>query len=141
MNLQHIRPKHGTTEISSTTIIKEDLKRHQYTGDIEEHLKRISACLEEKRGVLVRFSNTLFFGVTVEPQVFSVHLYTIDPVRELMGAINAAIETVKYAGVKRLCATTKTQQIIKLLQRMGYPVEVKQDGDTFSWSMEINSEI
>lgn len=141
MDLQNIKPKQGSTEKSSTSIIVEDLTRHQYTGSIQEHLKNINTCIEEKRGLLLRFSNTVFFCVTVEPKVFSVHLYTTDSIRELMGSINAGIDIVKYAGVKKLCATTKNEKIIKLLQRMGYPVEVKQHGDEFSWSMEIKSAI
>lgn len=141
MDLQKLKPKHGTTATSSTAIIIADLKRHEYTGDIEEHLKNISTCVEEKRGLLLRFSNTVFFCVSVEPKVFSVHLYTTDSVRELMGSINAGIDIVKYAGVKKLCATTKNERIIKLLQRMGYPVEVQQHGNEFSWSLEIKSAI
>lgn len=141
MRLSQQKPCLAKQEISSTQIIVQDLQRHGYTGDIKEHLSKILICVDDKRGVLLRFSNTVFFGVLVEPCVFSVHLYTIDSPRALAGAINAAIDTAKYSGIKRLCASTKEEKIIKMLIRMGYPVEVKQHGDMFSWSMEIKSEI
>jgi hypothetical protein len=141
MRLSQQKPFLSTESLSSTQIIVQDLQRHGYTGDIKEHLASILTCVNNKRGVLLRFSNTVFFGALVEPCVFSVHLYTVDSTRAMAGAINAAIDTAKYAGIKRLCASTKEEKIIKMLIRMGYPVEVKQDGDTFSWTMEIKSEI
>lgn len=141
MRLSQQKPCLATEDISSTQIIVQDLHRHGYTGDIQQHLSQINDCVQDKKGVLVRFSNTVFFGVLVEPCVFSVHIYTLDSPRALAGAINAAIDTAKYSGIKRLCASTKEYKIIKMLIRMGYPVEVQQHEDMFSWSMEIKSEI
>jgi hypothetical protein len=141
VDLQQIKPRLGNPDLSTTSIIVEDLKRHGYTGDITEHLKSIADCVNNKQGVLVRFSNTVFFGVTVEPFVFSIHLYTVDSPRDLMGAINASIETAKYSGIKRIGATTKQYQIVNLLKRMNYPIEVQQHGDDVTWSLEIKSEI
>lgn len=141
MRLSQQKPCLSKESISSTQIIVQDLQRHGYTGDIKEHLNKILDCVNNKKGVLVRFSNTVFFGALVEPCVFSVHLYTIDSPRALAGAINAAIDIAKYSDIKKLCASTKEYKIIKMLIRMGYPIEVQQHGDTFSWSMEIKSEI
>lgn len=141
MRLREQKPCLAKEDISSTQIIVQDLEHHGYTGDIKEHLNQILECVTNKKGVLIRFANTVFFGALVEPCVFSVHLYTIDKPRALAGAINAAIDIAKYSGIKKLCASTKEQKIIKMLIRMGYPIEVQQHGDMFSWSMEIKSEI
>lgn len=141
MHLSDMKPCQSTENLMASTIIQEDLKRHGYEGDIQEHLQCVAKLVEEKKSVLLRFSDTVFLCTTVEPNVFYVHLYTVDPIKKLAGAINAGVTTVKYAGVKKLMATTTNEMIIKMLKRMGYPVEVQQHGCAFSWSMEINSEI
>lgn len=141
MDWKQLKPKLGNPNLSSTSIIVEDLNRHKYTGNIDQHLKQIAACVADKKGVILRFGNTIFFGVVVEPHVFSVHIYTVDTPRDLAGAINAAIDTAMYSGIKRLCASTKEENIIKMLIRMGYPLEVTKHEDTFSWSLEIKSAI
>lgn len=141
MHLSDIKPDNSTPNISATDIIKADLTRHEYEGDITDHLNCIAENLAAKKSVMLRFSDTLFFCTTIEPYVFYVHLYTIDPVKKLAGAINGGIDAVKLAGVKRIGATTTNPQIIKLLKKMGYPVEVQQHENKYSWTLEINNAI
>lgn len=142
MKLTDLKPPASTADLLSSEIIRKDLAKLNYSGDVDAYLKNIAASVYENRSILLRFADTIFWFRSVgEPKVFDVHLYTVDSPKALAGAINAGIDTLRRAGVKRLVSHTDNKKIVKLLQRLNYPVEVKKENNLFAWTMEIPNEI
>jgi hypothetical protein len=142
MNLTDLQPPQSTPDLSSSDIIRKDLKNLNYSGDVEAYLKNMASSIAQKKSGLLRFADTVFWFRSVnEPRVFDVHLYTVDSPKALAGAINAGVAIMQQAGVERLVSNTDNEKIVKLLKRLQYPIEVKKENNLFSWTMEIPREI
>jgi hypothetical protein len=142
MKLTDLQPPQSTPDLSSSDIIRKDLKNLNYSGDVEAYLKNMASSISQKRSILLRFADTIFWFRSVnEPKVFDVHLYTVDSPKALAGAINAGVATLQRAGVKKLVSHTDNEKIVKLLKRLQYPIQVKKENNLFAWTMEIPREI
>lgn len=142
MKLKDLQPPPSTPNLRSSDIIRKDLSNLNYPRDVEAYLKNIASSIAQKKGGLLRFSDTVFwFRSANKPKVFDVHLYTLDSPKALAGAINAGVATMQKAGVERLVSNTDNEQIVKLLKKLQYSIEVKKENNLFAWTMEIPSEI
>lgn len=124
-------------QVSTTDIIRQDLERGGFTKEEAKFLKGLKILIEQNRAIVVRHNNTVFVGIRTKPGTLEVHMYTIDTPNMLAGAIKVGIDTVRKAGVNKLESETENFKIIRMLERMGLPVEVDKKGKKFAWSMEI----
>jgi hypothetical protein len=124
-------------KMSATEIIRKDLEKRGLTKQEEEFLKKLAFLIKQDKAVVVKHNNTVFVGVRKEPGVLDVHLFTLDSPTMLAGAIKVGMEAIKNSGVKKLVSDTENYRIITMLKKMNLPVEVKQKGKGYTWSMEI----
>lgn len=124
-------------QMSATEIIRKDLERGGFTKEEDKFLKGLALLIQQNKAVVVRHNNTVFVGIRKEPGVLEVHMYTLDTPNMLLGAMKVGIDTVKKAGVKKLVSETDNYKLIKMMQSMDLPVEVKKNGKMFAWSLEL----
>jgi hypothetical protein len=124
-------------QMSATEIIRKDLERGGFTKEEDKFLKALARLIQQDRAVVVRHNNTVFVGVRKEPGVLEVHMYTLDTPNMLLGAMKVGIDTARKAGVKKLVSETDNYKLIKMMQSMDLPVEVKKNGKSFAWSLEL----
>jgi predicted RNA-binding protein Jag len=124
-------------QMSATEIIRKDLERGGFTKEEDKFLKALARLIQQDRAVVVRHNNTVFVGVRKEPGVLEVHMYTLDTPNMLLGAMKVGIDTARKAGVKKLVSETDNYKLIKMMQSMDLPVEVKKKGKSFAWSLEL----
>lgn len=124
-------------QMSATEIIRKDLERGGFTKQEDKFLKGLALLIKQDRAVVVRHNNTVFVGIRKEPGVLEVHMYTLDTPNMLLGAMKVGIDTARKAGVKKLVSETDNYKLIKMMQSMNLPVEVKKKGKSFAWSLEL----
>lgn len=124
-------------QMSATEIIRKDLERGGFTKEEDKFLKGLALLIKQDRAVVVRHNNTVFVGIRKEPGVLEVHMYTLDTPNMLLGAMKVGIDTARKAGVKKLVSETDNYKLIKMMQSMNLPVEVKKKGKSFAWSLEL----
>lgn len=124
-------------KMSATEIIRKDLERGGFTKQEDKFLKGLALLIKQDRAVVVRHNNTVFVGIRKEPGVLEVHMYTLDTPNMLLGAMKVGIDTARKAGVKKLVSETDNYKLIKMMQDMNLPVEVKKNGKSFAWSLEL----
>lgn len=124
-------------QMSATEIIRKDLERGGFTKEEDKFLKGLALLIKQDRAVVVRHNNTVFVGIRKEPGVLEVHMYTLDTPNMLLGAMKVGIDTARKAGVKKLVSETDNYKLIKMMQSMDLPVDVKKKGKSFAWSLEL----
>lgn len=124
-------------QMSATEIIRKDLERGGFTKQEDKFLKGLALLIKQDRAVVVRHNNTVFVGIRKEPGVLEVHMYTLDTPNMLLGAMKVGIDTARKAGVKKLVSETDNYKLIKMMQSMNLPVDVKKKGKSFAWSLEL----
>lgn len=124
-------------QMSATEIIRKDLERGGFTKEEDKFLKGLALLIKQDRAVVVRHNNTVFVGIRKEPGVLEVHMYTLDTPNMLLGAMKVGIDTARKAGVKKLVSETDNYKLIKMMQSMDLPVDVKKNGKSFAWSLEL----
>lgn len=124
-------------QMSATDIIRKDLERGGFTKEEDKFLKGLALLIKQDRAVVVRHNNTVFVGIRKEPGVLEVHMYTLDTPNMLLGAMKVGIDTARKAGVKKLVSETDNYKLIKMMQSMDLPVDVKKNGKSFAWSLEL----
>jgi hypothetical protein len=106
------------SSMSSTQIIKQDM------GEDPTMAKDLLGKVATNKAVLMRDSNTVFIGETLDYGVVKLHTFTADTPETLPAATTKIIDTLKTAGVKEIQGSIKDPAIIPALEQAGYTPEV-----------------
>ena len=129
---------HPSTEgLSSSTIVTDSLAAEGYQGKPDVFLRALAIRASQKKAAVVRFSDTVFVGVPVDPTTMEVNLFTKDSPQNLRDSIQAGIQTLQNVGTERIQSTTKNKSLLNMLKKLQYPMSVEEDNGTFKWTMEI----
>lgn len=123
-------------KMKPTEIIKEDLKRGGFTKDEQKFFKILAAAVAKGVSSMTQINNTVFVGTRVKNGEFRVHMFTQDNPQMMSGAIEKYADILIKSGVPKIHSVTENTKIISLLQSLGYLVEVKKEGDKYSFTVE-----
>lgn len=106
------------SSMSSTDIIKQDM------GEDPAMAKDLLGKVATNKAVLMRDSDTVFVGETLDYGVVKLHTFTADTPETLPAATTKIVDTLKTAGAKEIQGTIKDPAIIPALEQAGYAPEV-----------------
>ena len=77
---------------------------------------------------MMRSGNTLFWYRLDEPKVAQMYVFNADSYKDLLRNMQEFAKAMHLAGFKKVYGETHDMNIINLIKRIGFPVEVEEIG-------------
>ena len=77
---------------------------------------------------VMRNGNTLFWYKLVQPKEAQVFIFNADTHKNLIRNFKEFARAMDVAGFKKVYGDTENQQMLEVIKRLGYPVEVTPTG-------------
>lgn len=110
------------SSMTATQIIKQDM------GEDPTTAKELLSKVASNKAVLIRDSDTVFVGETLDYGVVKLHTFTADTPEKLPAATTKIVDTLKTSGAKEIQGTIKDPAVISALEQAGYAPEVTDNG-------------
>jgi hypothetical protein len=120
------KQKSQPSQISSTQIIQQSLKKEAPETDPNRFMSTLAAMMQRKVIQLVQIGNTVFLLKPMPNGVVEFHTFTIEPPENLVKRYQAGINTVKQMGYKKAISYAQSPAFVKIAQQTGLPVHVSQ---------------
>jgi len=113
-------------KLNSEQIIEASIKKEAPNMDTQKVMAGLGAMA--KRGMIkfVQIGNTVFSLRDVSPGVAEWHTFTVEPVPTLIKRYQAAMNTAKEMGYKKLMSYSTSPAFNKIAQETGLPVKISQ---------------
>lgn len=98
-------------------------------GDFAKVYAVLEKGIESGKVRILRHGNTLLIYTIIDKGVAEVHISTIDPPLKIIEAFKSFYNAFKTANFRILMAETDNEQIVRMLQTTGIPIEVQQTED------------
>lgn len=113
-------------KLNSEQIIAASVKKEAPNMDTQKVMAGLGAMA--KRGMIkfVQIGNTVFSLRDISPGVAEWHTFTVEPVPTLIKRYQAAMNTAKQMGYKKLMSYSTSPAFNKIAQETGLPVKISQ---------------
>lgn len=96
--------------------------------DWKEAYAALHASIESNKYRIMRKGNTLFWYRIDRPQVAQVFIFNADTYKNLFINLQEFAQAMHKAGYKNVYAETNDFNLINLIRRIGFPVDVEELG-------------
>lgn len=79
---------------------------------------------------ILRAGNTLFWYKIVQPKEAQVFIFNADTHKNLIRNFKEFAKAMDVAGFKKVYGETENPQMLEVIKRLGYPVDVEATGAT-----------
>lgn len=111
---------------------QEIIKNSQELKDSGMDWKRVYAMLrmsvDSNKYRLMRNDNTLFWYRIDEPGVAQMYVFNADTYKNLLRSMQSFAQAMHIAGFKKVYGETHDMNIINLIKRIGFPVDIEEIG-------------
>jgi hypothetical protein len=108
------------------------VKNCQELKDSEIDWKKMYAVLQQSiksnQYRMMRSGNTLFWYRIDEPKVAQMYVFNADTYKNLLRNMQDFAKAMHASGFKKVYGETHDMNIIKLIERIGFPVDVEDVG-------------
>lgn len=108
-------------------ILRQDVESNG--GDFAKAYAALQKGIESGRMRILRHGNTLLIYTLIEEGVADVHIATLDDPRKMLEAFQNFYNAFKTANFKLLIGETENEQIVRMLETVGIPIQVQQIQD------------
>jgi hypothetical protein len=89
----------------------------------------ILASIKSDKYRVMRNGNTLFWYKLVQPKEAQVFIFNADTHKNLIRNFKEFARAMDVAGFKKVYGDTENQQMLEVIKRLGYPVDVEATGE------------
>lgn len=88
----------------------------------------LHSSIEKNEGRVIRCGDTLFWIVLGEPHQAQMFVFNADSYKNLFRNFKEFAQAMHKAGFKKVWGETHDMNIIELIKRLGFPVDVEEIG-------------
>jgi hypothetical protein len=111
---------------------QEIIKNSQELKDSDMDWKKMYAILlnsvKTNKSRIMRNDNTLFWYRIDEPGVAQMYVFNADTYKNLLRSMQGFAKAMHIAGFKKVYGETHDMNILSLIQRIGFPVDIEKIG-------------
>jgi hypothetical protein len=89
----------------------------------------VLATVQSNQYRVMRSGNTLFWYKLVQPKEAQVYIFNADTHKNLIRNFKDFAKAMDTAGFKKVYGETENPQILEVIKRLGYPVDVEPTGE------------
>ena len=113
-------------KLNSAQIIEASIKKEAPNMDPKKVMAGLGAMAKKGMVKFVQIGNTVFSLRDVSPGIAEWHTFTVEPVPTLIKRYQAAMNTAKEMGYKKLMSYSTNPAFNKIAQETGLPVKISQ---------------
>lgn len=120
--------------MTPTEIIKADSERNGVSPT--KVIMSIKPDLKAGKSTLIQVGDSVLVMKMIAPYTAELHLFTVEPVRQLIQSIRELVNKVSESGVKTVYGNADNEVIFQILAAAG--VKIKQsDVDGYNWKADV----
>jgi hypothetical protein len=89
----------------------------------------VLASVQANQYRVMRNGNTLFWYKIVQPKEAQVFIFNADTHKNLIRNFKEFARAMDIAGFRKVYGDTENEQMLEVIKRLGYPVEVEPTGE------------
>jgi len=117
-----------TQEMTTQDIIKNCQEMKDSEMDWKKMYIFLRESIKSNKYRMMRSGNTLFWYRLDEPKVAQMFVFNADSYKNLLRNMQEFAKAMHLAGFKKVYGETHDMNIIKLIERIGFPVEIEEVG-------------
>lgn len=117
-----------TQEMTTQDIIKNCQELKDSGVDWKKMYAILRESINSNQYRMMRSGNTLFWYRLDEPKVAQMYVFNADSYKNLMRNMQEFAKAMHLSGFKKVYGETHDMNIIKLIERIGFPVNVETVG-------------
>lgn len=114
--------------MSTQDIIKNSTELKESGMDWKRAYVILHLSIENNQGRIFRCGNTLFWIVFGEPHEAQMFVFNADSYKNLLKNFKEFAQAMHKAGFKKVWGETHDKNIIEMIKRLGFPVDVENIG-------------